>query len=760
MADLKGETVEANTSPACKEIKDCAHLGSTKMRFSSSRLSGEQASESMDSDCKHGSALAFKNNSKCHEADMQSSSVKSEISTETHLTPGSGTFEMEMRKTRRNNLVAAEDGLNATMHDSQHTTESSCSNSLPVAVPVSFSNQSYQETSKEAYLFRNCGSPMDSSNSKTFDRSSPEEPVTASSESGVSAQIASQIRSANTRNSMKVLLMDGNHSSSMINKGDREISHNWDHEAATPEDAEVLKKTDNVKCFSRNALSTEEKNPATVGKISFCSDNSDNFYCTNRTVKDIRMRDGHDNLPTFHSRERMVKHEISGEGGSVLAMKGKSLEMGSKVMDKYKDEFWVIESSDSSMTKRGKKPVKDHDKVIAGFDLNEDINANEPEDCVQTVFASVSSHDVIHVVAKAGIPSGRPLKPLKFEGGLGWKGTAETSAFRPTAPSMNLDGKTCSADHRPKDLEHFTGIDLNVDVVEDIDAANGISLEHEGVSTPSTLQHSHSEVDRKHAKSPWIDLNCLYDAANEATQPLIPPKSESSPLVDLNLDTSASLAGRSNNAHWLGQGCQLLGNKTSEFSNPGTRDFSLTRNVYLADFSTMQHMTNNAHTLMASPHILQPMEPMQRVASHTLPPHSYSAKGPFHFGSRDPLPSGINLSGTMPYTRYYHEHGIFPEPLNPGSVHNSYNTPHLARFLHEQSSSNVSAFVPKVEVKTEDFLSTTGSKIDGPRQFPFLSKDSPMGEPMHQEAWYAASLKRKEPEGRQEGYQLGYKQVN
>lgn len=760
MADLKGETVEVNTSPACKEIKDCAHLGSTKMRFSSSRLSSKQVFESMDSDSKYGSTLAFENNSKCHEADMQSSSVKSEISTETHLTPGNGSFEMEMRKTQRNHLIAAEDGLTTMMHDSQHTTESSCSNSLPVVVPVSFSNQSYQETSKEANLFRNCESPMDSSNSKTFDRS-PEEPVTASSESGVSAQIASKaIRNANARNGMKVLPMDGNHSSSMINKGDREITHNWDHEAATPEDVEVLKKTDDAKCFSRNASSTEEKNPGTVGKISFCSDNSDNFYCTSRTVKDIRLSDGHDNLPTFHSGKRMVKDEIPGEGGFVLAMKGKSLEMGSEVMDKYKDEFWVIESADSSMTKRGKKPEKDQDKVVAEFDLNEDINANELDDCVQTVFASVSSHGVIHVVAKAGIPSGQPMKPLKFEGGLGWKGTAETSAFRPTAPSKNLDGKTCSTDHRPKDPERFTGIDLNVAVPEDTAAANGIQLEHEGVSSPSTLQHSHSEVDRKQAKSPWIDLNCLYDAADEATQPFIPPKSENSPLVDLNLDTSASLADRSNKAHWLGQGCQLLGNKTSDFSNPGTRDFSLTRNAYMADLSTMQHMANNAHTLMASPHILQSMEPMQRVASHTLPPHSYSAKGPFHFGSRDPLPSSVNLSGTMPYTRYYHEHGIFHEPLNPGSVHNSYDTPHLARFLHEQSSSNVSAFVPKFEVKTEDLLSTSGSKIDGPRQFPFLSKDSPMGEPMHQEAWYAASLKRKEPEGGHEGYELGYKQVN
>lgn len=732
--------------------------GTTKMLFSSSRLSEEQALESVDSDSKHGSTLAFESNSKCHEADMQSSSVgvpstrpssvKSEISTETHLTPGNGSFEMDMRKTQSSHLIAAEDGLNAMMHDSQHTTESSCSNSLPVVAPVSFSNHSYQETSKEAYLFRNCGSPMNSSNSRAFDRS-PEEPVTASSESGVSAQIASKaIRNANARNSMKILSLDGTNSLSLINKRDRENSRTWNHEAATLEDVEVLKKTD-VKCVSRNTSCTEEQKPGPAGKFSVCSDNSDNFYCTSRSVKDIRL---HENLPISHSREKMMKHGMPGEGGVVLAMKGKSLEMGSKVMDKYKDQFWVNESAGSSIKKRSKKTVKDQDKVIAGFDLNEDINADEPDDCVQPVFASVSSPSVIHVVAKAGIPSGQPMIPLKFEGGLGWKGTAETSAFRPTALLKNLGGKTCSMNHRPKDPEGLTGIDLNVSFVGDI-AANGTPMEHEGVSSPSNFQDSHSEVDRKHAKEPWIDLNCLYDAAGDSTQPSIPPKSENLPLVDLNLDTSASLADRSNNAHWLGQGCQFLGNKTSDFSNPGMRDFSIPGNVYLADLSTMQHMANNAHTLMASPHILQPMEPMQRVASHTLTPYGYSPNGPFHYGSKDPLPS------SMPYTRFYREHGIFPEAFNPGSVHSSYNTPHLVQFLHEQSSSNVTGFVPKLEVKTEDLLSTSGIKIDGPRQFPFLSNNSPMGEHMHQEAWYAAPLKMKESEGRLEGYQLGYKQV-
>lgn len=786
MADLKGETCEANSFSECKEIKYYSHhdyagaddAGNMKTRISTSKVSGEQAFESVATDSKHGSTLAFEDNSKCHEADMQSSdgiastrptSVKSEISTETHLPIGDGSFEMDVRKTHGHRLNAAEDGLDTMAHDSQHRTESSCSNSLSIVLPISFSNLSYQETSKEAYLFRNCGSSMDSSNSKALDRSS-EEPVTASSESGVSAQIASKaIRNAKAINSIKISSMVGHHSSSMTKKGDEEISHKWDHETATPEDGvgEVLEQTEMYKWVSRNTSSTKEQNPGTVGKNSVCSDNSANLICASKTIKNMRLGDGHDNLPTSYSGERMIKYDISGEGENILAVKGKPLEMGPEVMDKIKGEFWVNESSDSSMTKPSKIAMKDQNKFIAGFDLNEDINANVLDDCIQPVVATMSSQCVIHVVAKAGIPSGQPMIPLKFEGVLGWKGSAETSAFRPAALSKTLDRKTCSTNHRPKDPECFMEIDLNVAAVED-NAANGFPIEHEGVSPPSTLQDSHSEVDSKQAKSLWIDLNCLYDAADESTQPSLPPKSENSPLVDLNLNTNASVADKSNNVHWLGQGCQSLGNKTSDSSNPGTRGFNFTRHDYLADLSTVQHLANNGHTLMAAPHILQPVELMQRVASlqpefpfisHALPPRSYSSNGPFHFGSRDPAPSSIYLSGTMPHTRYYREPGNFPAVFNPGTLHPSFDAPHLMQAVHEQSTSNITASIPKLDVKTEDNLSTGGSKIDEPRQFSFFANNSPMGERMHQEARYTTSMKRKEPEGGLEYYQLGYKHV-
>lgn len=703
MADLKRETADAKKSLKCKKIEDSAQydydgandVNTVKMLSSAARLSVERAFESADCDSKHGSTLAFENNSKCNEADMQSSSVggQSEISMETRL--------VDMKTTQRNLPTAAEDGLSSMVQDSQHRAESSCSNSLPIPFPASFSNQTYQETSKEGHLFRNCGSSMDSSNSKTLDRS-PEEPVTASSESAASAQIASKARRS-VNAGAKNFSSSGNHSSLMIIKGERETSHNWDLEAAAPQDGEVLKKTNDVKC-------EKEENLGTFDKVSMSPYNSDSVYCTRR-----------DSLPTSHLGEKMIKHEV-------LSIKDKSPVMGgSEVVDKYKDGFGVNESANSSTTKHIVGSVKAEDKVIAGFDLNEDFNANDQDDCVKPVSASVSSHSVIHVVAKAGIPSGQPMIPLKFEGGRGWKGTAQTSAFHPTSLSKNSDDKTFSTNHRPKNDEGFAGIDLNVAVEEDF------------VSSSSILQDSHLEVDQKQTKSPWIDLNCLYDSAEEFTQPPALPKSEISPLVDLNLDTNSSVLERSNNVQWLSQASQFLGNRNSDFPNPGTREFSFPRNVYMADLSTMHQMANNPHTLMASPHIVQRMELLPRVASHTLPPQGYYPK--------DFVPS-----------RFYQEHGIYAEAVNPGSVRSFYSTPHPTQFVHEQSSnsSNFTPFIPKFEAKTEDHFSESGNKIGGPRFFPFLSKESAMGGNMHREAWYAASSKRKEPEGGLECLQLGY----
>ncbi|KAL0314125.1 UNVERIFIED_CONTAM: hypothetical protein Sangu_2256900 [Sesamum angustifolium] len=778
MADRKVATCQANLFPESKEIKyyatqDCTggnHVGNMKQEISTSRVSGEQGSESVSTGKKHGSTLVFEGNSKCHDHDMQSSGaiasawttpVKSDISTEVSLPLGQGSFEMEDRK--KHHVNAAEDSLHTVTHDSQHRTESSCSNSFSVVLPVSLSNNSCQEISKEAYSSWNYVSSMDSSNSKAFDRRS-EEPVTASYESGVPGQIARKaIRNARARNSMMISSVVGSQSSLPIKKGDEEISREWGHVAVKPEDGvEVWKQPEMYKWVSGNTSSIEEEHAGTVEKSSICSGNSDNFNCSSKTVENIRSCDEHDNLQTTYSGERLINSGTSEESENILAIKGKPVKMGPEVLGKIKGDSWVNESSESSMTKYSEVAAKDQGTFIAGFDLNEEINANGTEDCIQPVVATVSSHRVIHVVAKAGRPSGQPTVPLKFEGRLGWKGSAETSAFLPAVHSKSLDRKTCSRNNEPKAPQGLTGIDLNIAALED-STPNGMPMECEGI-----VQDSQSGVDSKRSKNLWIDLNCLYDAADEFTKPSLLPVSENRHVEDLNLNVTTPAGYKSNNLHWLGKGLQSLGNKTSDSVNPGKRDFNFTSHCQLVDLCSMQHVPQNAYTPAASPDILQPVELMQRVASlqpklpfisHTLPPHSYSSKGPFHFGPVDPLPSSIHISGTMPYPRYPHEHGVLPEVFNPGTAHMSLRTPHFLQVVHGQGSGNITASTHNLDLKTEEnLLSTKGTKTDEARQFCFLAKNSPMGEHLHPEAWSSRSMKRKEPEGGLEFYQLGHKQ--
>ncbi|KAL3641424.1 hypothetical protein CASFOL_016392 [Castilleja foliolosa] len=174
-----------------------------------------------------------------------------------------------------------------------------------------------------------------------------------------------------------------------------------------------------------------EISKVTVGKSSACSDISDSFNCTGKTLENI--------------------------SDNISATKGK-------------------------------------------FDLNEDIYLN-------------GTGDLVRVIPKIGIPSGRPVLPLEFKGGLGWTGSAETSAFRPVSIFSKNSGKNelgCC----------FTGFDLNVAAVDD--------------TSPHT--DFRDGIISKPAETLCIDLNRLYDAGDEFTQPCAPAEPEkSSCLLDLNV---------------------------------------------------------------------------------------------------------------------------------------------------------------------------------------------------------------------------------
>ncbi|XP_073124669.1 uncharacterized protein [Henckelia pumila] len=365
----------------------------------------------------------------------------------------------------------------------------------------------------------------------------------------------------------------------------------------------------------------------------------------------------------------------------------------------------------SSMTRLSKDGVDKLDSVAALFDLNEDIYEDGTDDFIQPDVETVSSRSVIKVVAKAGIPSGLPTMPLKFEGGQNWKGSAEVSAFRSVALSNRFSSEPCS--QKRYSPRGFTGIDLNVAAVE----------EHS-----STLpEHLCSDVGSKRAKTLSNELNFLHGDANG---------------LSLNAYTCKEVASK--NFQWLGQDHEPLGNKTSDHStNPGNQEIDFISRASLKDSSTLQQEQNANHTpskqyLVAANNVLQPMELLQRVApwqaklpyiSCTLPPQNHFSKVQFS-------------QNHVPYGYHFQEQG------------------NLVQIINGPNTRNRATAIPTVDAIAMRSIPTSGIRMVEAAPLMFLA-GNPTDEhikSINQEAWYATLTKRKEPEGGINYYQLGYRQ--
>ncbi|KAL2467503.1 uncharacterized protein Fot_51028 [Forsythia ovata] len=695
-------------------------------------------------------------------------SVKSDISMENGNLSNEN-YVMDVGKNLGNHLNAVEDGFNVIMNDKKNKTESSCSDSSSGIIPV---NHSHRETLKRASSFNNHSGSVSSSNSTGFHHRM-EEPVTASSESGISAQIDHKaIIKGRARNSMKAPLIiknqisfhsvnanipisgPQNQENGHISRPDEENSHEWGSAVGTPRDGarEVEEEADIYRW-----VFDEEKRDVTAGKSLRGSGNSKNFNCPTEMEENIRSSGESDNHVTFRSSKGIINPKIPGESENMLSVKGESVKMDPKVTDKINDGFLLHESSEFLMTKPTKVFARDQNTSVVGFDLNEDININGLDDRERSIVETVSSQNVIHVVAKAGVPHGRPMIPIKFEAGFGWKGSAATSAFRPASLSKSLNKNSFSS--------KYTGIDLNVAAVEDAPEI-GFQTEHVQISPVSPFQDSCSEVGFRQAKRLDIDLNCLCDDVDEFPQSSLPAESGNTYLADLDLNTNTSAGDTCNNVDWQGQGSQPLENKALFSVNSREHDFNFTRSTYLPDLSSV-NVFNHTHAhshMMAAPNVLKQIEEMQRVCPlqpklpyplHMLPPHNYPSHGPLYIGPMKPFMFNMHFPGTIPCVRD-------PQLLKPETVPTSLGIPRLVEVAHGQSRVDITSSRHRIDVKSEDSSSTSVSKRDKPMEFTLPAKNSSVDEndkSINQEAWYTKLMKRKEPEGGWDYYHAGHRQV-
>ncbi|KAL8514746.1 hypothetical protein ACS0TY_013724 [Phlomoides rotata] len=119
----------------------------------------------------------------------------------------------------------------------------------------------------------------------------------------------------------------------------------------------------------------------------------------------------------------------------------------------------------------------DEEKGLCNLDLNQEVTLEDSDRPRNQFSAPVS---IVSASRAAAVPA-QPSAPLQFEGNLGWKGSAVTSAFRPAGGSSSSS----------KQRQGFLDFDLNV--AENIDPKTG-----ESSAETSSRKSEHLALDLNH----------------------------------------------------------------------------------------------------------------------------------------------------------------------------------------------------------------------------------------------------------------------
>ncbi|KAK7283420.1 hypothetical protein RIF29_12923 [Crotalaria pallida] len=136
------------------------------------------------------------------------------------------------------------------------------------------------------------------------------------------------------------------------------------------------------------------------------------------------------------------------------------------------------------------------------FDLNQDgsDDLDVSENAMSTPIPVVSA-------SKPALNPGLPEAPLQFEGTLGWKGSAATSAFRPASPRKNCDSERNFSDgcsDVSKQRRDWLNFDLNV--------AEGDEGSAKPIAESSCLRSGKLSVENpKRSSRLELDLNSVGD---------------------------------------------------------------------------------------------------------------------------------------------------------------------------------------------------------------------------------------------------------
>ncbi|XVE94543.1 hypothetical protein REPUB_Repub02eG0017600 [Reevesia pubescens] len=170
-----------------------------------------------------------------------------------------------------------------------------------------------------------------------------------------------------------------------------------------------------------------------------------------------------------------------------------------------------LHDMESSQVTVAQEPEPNTEKSLCDFDLNQEVCSDDMERAVNSISTPIS----VVSASRAAAAPGLPAAPLQFEGALGWKGSAATSAFRPASPRRNSDGdKTLSiggTSSSSKQRQDCLDFDLNIAEAGDEKGAELISGKH--VTASSGLHSAESSLEMSPRKSERLklDLNRISD---------------------------------------------------------------------------------------------------------------------------------------------------------------------------------------------------------------------------------------------------------
>ncbi|CAL1405337.1 unnamed protein product [Linum trigynum] len=186
-----------------------------------------------------------------------------------------------------------------------------------------------------------------------------------------------------------------------------------------------------------------------------------------------------------------------------------------------KAENDINEKMESSHVTEPAQEPKVVEKGFCGFDLNEEFSsddaADHPADLVSAPISIVSAS------RPAAAASASPAAPLHFEGSLGWKGSAATSAFRPAPPRKvdnNIETGAASSSNS-KQKHGWLDIDLNISESADENAGD-LMLGGRQIPTSSSFQRGEESsfdfVGPAKSERPNLDLNRMSDDSETKPQ--------------------------------------------------------------------------------------------------------------------------------------------------------------------------------------------------------------------------------------------------